>query len=158
MLVFYIKNIFLIFVSVLLILSCSEDDNSLNNLMESEDFLKNNLSNPGVFEIEAGLQYEKLKTSGSGISPSLEDVINADFHGTLLDGSVFWSSIENGEPLVVTLAQLIPGCQKAISLMEVGDSWKLFIHPDLAYGTAGRPGIPSNSLLIFEVSLHSIET
>ena len=152
------KNIFLIFVSVLLILSCSEDDNSLNNLMESEDFLNNNLSNPGVFEIEAGLQYEKLKTSGSGISPSLEDVINADFHGTLLDGSVFWSSIENGEPLVVTLAQLIPGCQKAISLMEVGDSWKLFIHPDLAYGTAGRPGIPSNSLLIFEVSLYSIET
>ena len=151
------KNIFLIFVSVLLILSCSEDDNSLNNLMESEDFLKNNLRNPGVFEIEAGLQYEKLKTGGSGISPSLEDVINADFHGTLLDGSVFWSSIENGEPLVVTLAQLIPGCQKAISLMEVGDSWKLFIHPDLAYGTAGRPGIPSNSLLIFEVSLHSIE-
>ena len=152
------KNIFLIFFSVLLILSCSEDDNSLNNLMESEDFLNNNLSNPGVFEIEAGLQYEKLKTSGSGISPSLEDVINADFHGTLLDGSVFWSSIENGEPLVVTLAQLIPGCQKAISLMEVGDSWKLFIHPDLAYGKAGRPGIPSNSLLIFEVSLHSIET
>ena len=152
------KNIFLIFVSVLLILSCSEDNNSLNNLMESEDFLNNNLSNPGVFEIEAGLQYEKLKTSGSGISPSLEDVINADFHGTLLDGSVFWSSIENGEPLVVTLAQLIPGCQKAISLMEVGDSWKLFIHPDLAYGTAGRPGIPSNSLLIFEVSLNSIET
>ena len=152
------KNIFLIFVSVLLILSCSEDDNSLNNLMESEDFLNNNLSNPGVFEIEAGLQYEKLKTSGSGISPSLEDVINADFHGTLLDGSVFWSSIENGEPLVVTLAQLIPGCQKAISLMEVGDSWKLFIHPDLAYGIAGRPGIPPNSLLIFEVSLHSIET
>ena len=152
------KNILLIFVSVLLILSCSGDDNSLNNLMESEDFLNNNLSNPGVFEIEAGLQYEKLKTSGSGISPSLEDVINADFHGTLLDGSVFWSSIENGEPLVVTLAQLIPGCQKAISLMEVGDSWKLFIHPDLAYGTAGRPGIPSNSLLIFEVSLHSIET
>ena len=152
------KNIFLIFVSVLLILSCSGDDNSLNNLMESEDFLKNNLSNPGVFEIEAGLQYEQLKTGGSGISPRLEDVINADFHGTLLDGSVFWSSIENGEPLVVTLAQLIPGCQKAISLMEVGDSWKLFIHPDLAYGTAGRPGIPSNSLLIFEVSLHSIET
>ena len=152
------KNIFLIFVSVLLILSCSEDDNSLNNLMESEDFLKNNLRNPGVFEIEAGLQYEKLKTSGSGISPSLEDVINADFHGTLLDSSVFWSSIENGDPLVITLSQLIPGCQKAISLMEVGDSWKLFIHPDLAYGTAGRPGIPSNSLLIFEVSLHSIET
>ena len=152
------KNIFLIFVSILLILSCSGDDNSLNNLMESEVFLKNNLSNPGVFEIEAGLQYEKLETGGTGISPSLEDVINADFHGTLLDGSVFWSSIENGEPLVVTLAQLIPGCQKAISLMEVGDSWKLFIHPDLAYGTAGRPGIPSNSLLIFEVSLHSIET
>ena len=152
------RNIFLVMMSALVIVSCSGGDDNLDNLLESDNFLKNNLSNPEVFEIEAGLQYEKLKTSGSGISPSLDDVINADFHGTLLDGSVFWSSVENGEPLVVTLAQLIPGCQKAISLMEVGDSWKLFIHPDLAYGTAGRPGIPSNSLLIFEVSLHSIET
>jgi FKBP-type peptidyl-prolyl cis-trans isomerase len=151
------RNIFLV-ISTLVVISCSGGDDNLNNLVESDNFLKDNLSNPGVFEIEAGLQYEKLKTSGSGISPSLKDVIKADFHGTLLDGSVFWSSIENGEPLVVTLAQLIPGCQKAISLMEVGDSWKLFIHPHLAYGTEGRPGIPSNSLLIFEVSLHSIET
>ena len=91
------RNIFLV-ISTLVMISCSGGDDNLNNLVESDNFLKDNLSNPGVFEIEAGLQYEKLKTSGSGISPSLEDVINADFHGTLLDGSVFWSSIENGEP------------------------------------------------------------
>ena len=69
-------------------------------------------------------------------------MLNADFHGTLLDGSVFWSSIENGEPLVIPLSQLIPGCQKAIALMQVGDKWRVFIHPALAYGEQGRPGIP----------------
>ncbi len=152
------RNIILVIISSLAIISCSENDNSLNNLIESENFLKDNLGNSDVVEIEAGLQYKRILSSDSGIKPTLNDVINADFHGTLLDGSVFWSSVENGEPLIVSLSQLIPGCQKAISLMDEGDSWKIYIHPDLAYGEAGRPGIPPNSLLVFEVNLHSIES
>lgn len=151
------RNIYII-LSALLIFSCSGSSNSQVNLIESENFLRVNSSNPDVIEIEKGLQYKKIKSGGSGISPNLDDIINADFHGTLLDGTVFWSSIENGEPLVVGLSQLIPGCQKAISLMEVGDSWKLFIHPKLAYGEDGRPGIPANALLIFEVTLNAIGT
>ena len=75
----------------------------------------------------------------------------------MIDGSVFWSSIENGEPLKIQLSQLIPGCQKAIDLMQEGDTWRVFIHPDLAYGSEGRPTIPPNSTLIFDISLHLVE-
>ena len=74
-----------------------------------------------------------------------------------MDGTVFWSSIEIGEPLTIQLSQLIPGCQKLISLMQEGDFWRVFIHPDLAYGEEGRPTIPPNSVLTFEIKLHAIE-
>jgi FKBP-type peptidyl-prolyl cis-trans isomerase len=110
-----------------------------------------------VVEIEPGLQYMILESSQSdAFSPTLEDIITADFHGTLMDGSVFWSSIEIGEPLTIQLSQLIPGCQKVISLMQEGDFWRVFIHPDLAYGKEGRPTIPPNSVLIFDIKLHAI--
>ena len=74
-----------------------------------------------------------------------------------MDGSVFWSSIEIGEPLTIQLSQLIPGCQKLISHMQEGDFWRAFIHPDLAYGKEGRPTIPPNSVLTFDIKLHAIE-
>ena len=138
--------------------SCSTDDQNNDmqaNLIQGEEFLKNNLLEDGVIEIKSGLQYLVLE-SGDGESPSLDQTITADFHGTLLDGSVFWSSIDNGEPLIVQLSQLIPGCQESISLMSEGDSWRVFIHPDLAYGEAGRPGIPANSALIFDISLLAV--
>ena len=138
--------------------SCSTDDQNNDmqaNLIQGEEFLKNNLLEDGVIEIKSGLQYLVLEL-GDGESPSLDQTITADFHGTLLDGSVFWSSIDNGEPLVVQLSQLIPGCQESISLMSEGDSWRVFIHPDLAYGEAGRPGIPANSALIFDISLLAV--
>jgi FKBP-type peptidyl-prolyl cis-trans isomerase len=86
----------------------------------------------------------------------LSDTITADFHGTLMDGTVFWSSIDIGEPLTIQLSQLIPGCQKLISRMQEGDFWRVFIHPDLAYGEEGRPTIPPNSALIFDIKLHTI--
>ena len=138
--------------------SCSTDNQNNDmqaNLIQGEEFLKNNLLEDGVIEIKSGLQYLVLE-SGDGESPSLDQTITADFHGTLLDGSVFWSSIDNGEPLIVQLSQLIPGCQESISLMSEGDSWRVFIHPDLAYGEAGRPGIPANSALIFDISLLAV--
>ena len=138
--------------------SCSTDNQNNDmqaNLIQGEEFLKNNLLEDGVVEIKSGLQYLVLEL-GDGESPSLDQTITADFHGTLLDGSVFWSSIDNGEPLVVQLSQLIPGCQESISLMSEGDSWRVFIHPDLAYGEAGRPGIPANSALIFDISLLAV--
>ena len=138
--------------------SCSTDNKNNDmqaNLIQGEEFLKNNLSNEGVIAIKPGLQYLVLK-SGTGKTPTLSDTITADFHGTLKDGSVFWSSIDNGEPLTTKLSQLIPGCQETISLMSEGDSWRIFIHPDLAYGEAGRPGIPANSALIFDINLLAV--
>ena len=94
--------------------------------------------------------------SGTGKTPTLSDTITADFHGTLKDGSVFWSSIDIEEPLTIKLSQLIPGCQKLISRMQEGDFWRVFIHPDLAYGEEGRPTIPPNSVLTFDIKLHNI--
>ena len=151
------KNLFLFF-PLFFLMACSQDNenNSRENLIQAEKFLVSNLNNTSVVEIEAGLQYIVLESSGSSRVPNLDSTITADFHGTLIDGSVFWSSIDIGEPLTIVLSQLIPGCQKAISMMSEGDSWRVFIHPNLAYGEEGRPGIPSNSALTFDITLHAV--
>ena len=154
------KKYLLIFTIFALINSgCSEQaSNDEANLKLAEAFLEKNLLNNDVIEIEPGLQYKVLKSfENSSPHPKPSDTITADFHGTLIDGSVFWSSIEIGEPLTIQLSQLIPGCQKIISLMQEGDFWRVFIHPDLAYGKEGRPTIPPNSVLIFDITLHSIQ-
>ena len=152
------KNIFIFLTIVIFISACSKSSNLEINLEQSELFLTKNLLNSKVVEIEPGLQYMILESSQSNASrPKLEDIITADFHGTLMDGSVFWSSIEIGEPLTIQLSQLIHGCQKVISLMQEGDFWRAFIHPDLAYGKEGRPTIPPNSVLTFDIKLHAIE-
>jgi len=151
------KNLFIFLTIVIFISACSKSSNIEINLQQSELFLGQNLSNSEVVEIEPGLQYMILESSQSDASsPKLEDIITADFHGTLMDDSVFWSSIEIGEPLTIQLSQLIPGCQKVISLMQEGDFWRVFIHPDLAYGKEDRPTIPPNSVLIFDIKLHAI--
>lgn len=151
------KNLFLFF-PLFFLMACSQDNenNSRENLLQAEKFLASNLNNTAVVEIEAGLQYIVLESSESSRVPNLDSTITADFHGTLIDGSVFWSSIDNGEPLTIVLSQLIPGCQTAISMMSEGDSWRVFIHPNLAYGEEGRPGIPSNSALTFDITLHAV--
>ncbi len=151
------KNLFLFF-PLFFLMACSQDNesNSRENLLQAEKFLASNLNNMAVVEIESGLQYIVLESSESSRVPNLDSTITADFHGTLIDGSVFWSSIDNGEPLTIILSQLIPGCQKAISMMSEGDSWRVFIHPNLAYGEEGRPGIPSNSALTFDITLHAV--
>jgi len=113
-----------------------------------------NIDKDGVNRVEPGLQYKVLQTGDvSGFQPSLENTVTAHFHGTLIDGEVFWSSVDTNEPLVINLSQLIVGCQKVMSLMRTGDKWRVFIHPSMAYGEEGRPGIPSNSLLIFDIEL-----
>ncbi|MDA9660170.1 FKBP-type peptidyl-prolyl cis-trans isomerase [Pseudomonadota bacterium] len=152
------KNLFIFLTIVIFISACSKSSNIEINLQQSQLFLEQNLSKSEVVEIESGLQYMILESSQSDASsPKLEDIITADFHGTLMDGSVFWSSIEIGEPLTIQLSQLIPGCQKVISLMQEGDFWRVFIHPDLAYGKEGRPTIPPNSVLTFDIKLHAVE-
>ena len=151
------KNIFINLSIIIFMSGCSQQSNLEINLQESESFLEQNLLNSGVIEIEPGLQYLILESSkGNSPRPTISDIITADFHGTLLDGTVFWSSIDIEEPLTIKLSQLIPGCQKLISRMQEGDFWRVFIHPDLAYGEEGRPTIPPNSALIFDIKLHAI--
>ena len=151
------KNIFIFLTIVIFISACSKSSNLEINVEQGELFLTKHLLNSKVIEIKPGLQYMILESSKINASkPKLEDTITADFHGTLMDGSVFWSSIEIGEPLTIQLSQLIPGCQKLISHMQEGDFWRVFIHPDLAYGEEGRPTIPPNSVLTFDIKLHNI--
>jgi FKBP-type peptidyl-prolyl cis-trans isomerase len=121
-------------------------------------FFIDNESKGGINVVESGLQYSILSSGDqSSKSPELTDTITAHFHGTLTDGSVFWSSVEANEPLQVQLSGLIIGCQKIISLMKVNDKWRVYIDPSMAYGDEGRPGIPSNSILIFDIELLDIQ-
>ena len=151
------QNIFINLSIIIFLSGCSQQSNLEINLQQSESFLEQNLLNSGIIEIEPGLQYLILESpQGNSLRPTLSDIITADFHGTLLDGTVFWSSIDIEEPLTIQLSQLIPGCQKLISRMQEGDFWRVFIHPDLAYGEEGRPTIPPNSALIFDIKLHAI--
>ena len=121
-------------------------------------FFIDNESKGGINVVESGLQYSILSSGDqSSKSPELTDTITAHFHGTLTDGTVFWSSVEANEPLQVQLSGLIIGCQKIISLMKVNDKWRVYIDPSMAYGDEGRPGIPSNSILIFDIELLDIQ-
>ena len=151
------KNI-LPLLSFFILFACAQDNPNIKQIGNLQFFIDNK-KNTEVVEIEHGLQYTIL-TSGNqkSDSPELTDTITAHFHGTLTDGTVFWSSVENNEPLTVQLSGLITGCQKIISLMKQGDKWKVFIDPSMAYGEDGRPTIPSNSILIFEIELLDIES
>ena len=145
----------LLFCSFFLIFGCVQDSPNIQQI-ENLQFFIDNKKNDQVIEIEPGLQY-LVVNSGDPISepPSLNQTISAHFHGTLTNGEVFWSSLDS-EPLKIELSKLIIGCQKAISLMREGDKWMVYIDPAMAYGEDGRPGIPSNSILIFEIELLEI--
>jgi len=152
------KNIYLYLGLFILMASCSQEANLQSNLEQSETFLMSNSAKDGVISLEDGLQYSVIESGDTNEpSPELSDTITAHFHGTLMDGKVFWSSVEMGEPLTIQLSQLIPGCQKVISKMKAGDLWRVFIHPSLAYGEEGRPTIPTNSTLIFDIELINVD-
>lgn len=126
------------------------------NLKEGEDFLAANKSKAGVVTLPSGLQYEIIK-EGTGPKPTAEDNVKCHYHGTTIDGKVFDSSIERGEPATFTVNRVIPGWTEALQLMPVGSKWKLYIPAALAYGERGAgQDIKPNSALIFEVELLEI--
>ncbi|GIW95844.1 MAG: peptidyl-prolyl cis-trans isomerase [Pirellulaceae bacterium] len=127
------------------------------NKEKGDAFLKANAQKPGVVQLPSGLQYQVLK-QGDGPRPKLTDRVKTHYHGTLIDGTVFDSSVEAGEPVTFAVNEVIPGWTEALQLMRVGDKWRLFIPPNLAYGVQGAPpDIAPNSVLIFEVELLGIE-
>jgi len=119
-------------------------------------FLLANGAKEGVVTLPSGLQYKIIK-KGSGAKPTLNNEIKVDYVGMLIDGTVFDSSIERGEPAVFPVNAVIPGWVEALQMMPVGSKWQLFIPQELAYGNRGQDPIPPYSTLIFEVELISIE-
>lgn len=126
------------------------------NKKAGEEFLNINRHKAGVVELPSGLQYEVLK-NGTGTKPTANDKVKCHYHGTLINGTVFDSSVQRGEPAVFGVSQVIPGWVEALQLMPVGSKWRLFIPSNLAYGENGAGNlIEPNSTLIFDVELLDI--
>jgi FKBP-type peptidyl-prolyl cis-trans isomerase len=128
------------------------------NMKDGAAFLAANKAKKGVKTTESGLQYEVLK-AGTGASPKKTDVVRVHYHGTLIDGKVFDSTIKDKkEPAEFPVNRVIAGWTEALQLMKVGDKWRLVIPSELAYKERGTPGgpIPPNAVLVFEVELLEI--
>ncbi len=126
------------------------------NLEEGKKFLENNRKKKGVTELPSGLQYEVLN-EGDGDMPTLTDQVKCHYHGTLIDGTVFDSSVQRGNPAVFPVNGVIKGWVEALQLMSIGSKWRLYIPSHLAYGTQGAGGaIGPNTTLIFDVELLEI--
>ena len=123
---------------------------------ESAAFLSANGARPEVKTTASGLQYEVL-TEGTGPMPKATDTVSVHYKGTLLDGKVFDSSYERGEPANFKVNGLIPGWVEALQLMKVGSKYKLYIPSELGYGERGKGEIPPNATLVFEMELLEIK-
>ena len=128
------------------------------NTQEGKEYMETNGKREGVFTTESGLQYEVI-TEGKGPKPTAEDIVKCHYHGTLIDGTVFDSSVERGEPAEFPLNAVIKGWTEGVQLMSVGSKYRFVIPGDLAYGEYGMGGrgpIGPNQTLIFEVELLDI--
>jgi FKBP-type peptidyl-prolyl cis-trans isomerase FklB len=121
-----------------------------------ETFLAENAKKDGVTTTSSGLQYEVIKM-GKGKKPTATDRVKVHYHGTLIDGTVFDSSVQRGEPIIFALTQVISGWTEGLQLMPVGSKFKFYIPQHLAYGAQQAGQIPPYSTLIFEVELLGIE-
>jgi FKBP-type peptidyl-prolyl cis-trans isomerase FklB len=132
-------------------------DKSAKNREAGTKFLAENKVKPGVVTLPSGLQYEILK-AGDGPKPTINDKVKTHYHGTLIDGTVFDSSVDRGEPISFPVSGVIKGWTEALQLMPVGSKWRLFVPSELAYGDRGAgPKIGPGSTLVFDVELLSIE-
>ncbi|MCZ6642184.1 MAG: FKBP-type peptidyl-prolyl cis-trans isomerase [Gammaproteobacteria bacterium] len=120
------------------------------------EFLVENAKKEEVVTLPSGLQYEVL-IQGDGSMPAPTDTVLTHYHGTLVNGDVFDSSVERGEPAAFPVNRVIAGWTEALQLMAVGSKWRLYVPPGLAYGNRAQATIPANSTLIFEVELLEIQ-
>ncbi|MEW6984398.1 FKBP-type peptidyl-prolyl cis-trans isomerase [Colwelliaceae bacterium 6471] len=131
--------------------------NAVQNIKIGEEFLAENKSNEGVLATDSGLQYQVLQHGDGGQHPSASDQVTVHYHGTLIDGTVFDSSVERGEPIAFGLNQVISGWTEGLQLMVAGDKFRFFIPAHLGYGNNSAGKIPAGSLLIFDVELIDIQ-
>ena len=126
------------------------------NIIEGEKFLKENAAKEGVITLKSGLQYKVLK-EGTGPKPKATDEVTTHYHGTLINGTVFDSSMDRGQPASFPVNGVIPGWVEALQLMNTGSKWRLFVPSALAYGSRGASEqIGPHTTLIFDVELISI--
>jgi FKBP-type peptidyl-prolyl cis-trans isomerase len=129
------------------------------NKEDAARFLAENKQRQGVITLPSGLQYKVLKTGTGLASPKATDTVSTHYKGTLLDGTVFDSSYDRGQPASFGVNQVIPGWTEALQKMKVGDKWQLFIPAELGYGERGTPNgeIGPNATLVFDIELLGIE-
>ncbi|MCR6640911.1 MAG: FKBP-type peptidyl-prolyl cis-trans isomerase [Sporocytophaga sp.] len=133
-----------------------QQEKANKNVAEGQKFLEENKKKPGVVTLPSGLQYQVIK-EGDGPTPKATDKVTTHYHGTLIDGTVFDSSVERGQPATFPVNGVIQGWVEALQLMKVGSKWRLFVPSNLAYGERGAgESIGPNTALIFEVELLSI--
>ncbi|AVM52820.1 FKBP-type peptidyl-prolyl cis-trans isomerase FklB [Bacteroides zoogleoformans] len=137
----------------------SELEEKMNaaSIEQGQQFLEENKKRPGIVTLPSGLQYEVINEGTVGRYAKATDKVECHYEGTLIDGTLFDSSIKRGQPAVFGVNQVIPGWVEALKLMPEGAKWKLYIPSDLAYGAQGAGEmIPPHSTLIFEVELLKI--
>ncbi len=133
-----------------------QEQSSEKTISEGKAFLESNGKRPEVITLKSGLQYEIIN-KGNGNQPKASDKVRVHYHGTLIDGTVFDSSVRRGEPATFGVTQVITGWVEALQLMPVGSKWKLYIPSNLAYGAQGAgQHIGPHTTLIFEVELLDI--
>jgi peptidylprolyl isomerase len=130
---------------------------AIENIAIGKDFLIKNKASQDVQETASGLQYQVLQKGQGQTHPSASSPVKVHYHGLLLDGTVFDSSVERGEPISFSLNQVIKGWTEGVQLMVEGDKFKFFIPSELAYGNRSTGKISAGSLLIFEVELLEIQ-
>jgi FKBP-type peptidyl-prolyl cis-trans isomerase FklB len=132
-----------------------KNEKAAANLKAGQEFLEKNKTNPGVVALSSGLQYEIL-TESSGPKPAASNKVTCHYHGTLIDGTVFDSSVRRGQPATFPLNAVIKGWTEGLQLMPTGSKWRFFIPPHLGYGERQVSAeIGPNSTLIFDVELLS---
>lgn len=122
---------------------------------EGKAFLAENAKREGVTVLASGLQYEVL-VAGDGAMPTADDQVRTHYHGTLIDGTVFDSSYQRGQPAEFPVSGVIAGWTEALQLMGVGSKWRVYVPSELAYGAQGVGSIPPNSVLVFDVELLAV--
>ena len=127
------------------------------NAKAGADFMTMNKTKPGVVTLPSGLQY-KIITQGAGPKPAVNDVVECNYRGTLLDGTEFDSSYKRNKPATFPVGQVIKGWTEALQLMPVGSKWEIVLPPSLAYGDKGTPGGPigPNQTLVFDMTLEKV--
>jgi len=130
--------------------------NAPENIQLGADFLVENEAQQGVVSTSTGLQYEILEKGAGEVHPTANSNVKVHYHGTLINGTIFDSSIDRGTPISFGLNQVIPGWTEGVQLMVEGDKFRFYIPSRLAYGNRATGKIPSGSLLIFDVELIAI--